>query len=472
MEQAASRMQLPPQVRAAMAQIGHLAPAQQQVLFSQIMAHHQRLQQQMSALSQRPPPPPMGAPPHPGLPPMGGMPRPAGADRPKQVPAKVGSRMMGNELQIIMRHQAMQLQIHDPILDDFYHHFWVVKGGRSKAKPLSTRPAVISTERKKTDDEAVGASLGVGAVHHRTPDIAVRTPRKLLAVPTMSQAAGDMPLAAEQANDATATGSGGSLMAPLSAPRWVTRAAIHEARETLIELRVHASSPAVMTPEGQQRRTAFLQRLHALVHHLPNGSAPGAPIGPMNVELFNCEKGRKLLADLLPLWPTPVVCATLHSFLEQLPACLAAANAPDALALADVPALASSLASLPKSLAAEQSASLLEVTATHGPSALEEALKRSDVTALLLGLLCSPGLAESCPAILTAFYAALMPVAATSEAPWALLNALLPVATAAHASLLIGATGTLDAAALSPPCTAAHAAFGTRLQQHVASLAG
>ena len=77
------------------------------------------------------------------------------------------------------------------------------------------------------------------------------------------------------------------------------------------------------------------------------------------MELFNCEKGRKLLADLLPLWPTPVVCATLHSFLEQLPACLAAANAPDALTLADVPALASSLASLPKSLAAEQSASLV-----------------------------------------------------------------------------------------------------------------
>ena len=70
--------------------------------------------------------------------------------------------MSGAELQIVMRHQALQLQINDPILDDFYHHFWVVKGGQSKAKPLATKPAVISTERKRMDQEAVSASLGLG----------------------------------------------------------------------------------------------------------------------------------------------------------------------------------------------------------------------------------------------------------------------------------------------------------------------
>ena len=34
------------------------------------------------------------------------------------VPAKVGKRMTGAELQLVMRHQAMQLQITDPINDE------------------------------------------------------------------------------------------------------------------------------------------------------------------------------------------------------------------------------------------------------------------------------------------------------------------------------------------------------------------
>ena len=95
-------------------------------------------------------------------------------------------KIEATELQMVMRHQAMQLQINDPIADDFYHHFWVVKGGQSRAKALQTKPAVISTERKKLDDEKVGASLGVGGVVHRTPDVAVRTPKKLLEVPSTS----------------------------------------------------------------------------------------------------------------------------------------------------------------------------------------------------------------------------------------------------------------------------------------------
>jgi len=379
--------------------------------------------------------------------------------------------MSGSELQLVIRHQALQLQIHDPILDDFYHHFWVIKGGTSKAKPLLSKPAMISTERKKMDDEAVGASLGVGAVHHRTPDVAIRTPRKLLEVGSAIPSAGAK-LAAEQIADSHAAeggdgsgdGSGGGI--PLSSRRWVTRASIHQARETLIELRVHASSSAVVTPDGQLMRNTLLQRLHALVHHLPNGSAPGAAIGPLNIHLFNCEKGRKLIADLLPLWPPVVVCATLHSFLDQLPLCLASQTLP----LADVPALASSLASLPKSLTPNQSASLLEASTSHGLVALRSALERSDVTALLLGLLCCPSIAETCPLALTSFYDALFPAASLSEAPWALLNALLPVATAAHSNLLLDATTALDMETLTPPCKAAHAAFDTRLRSHMTSL--
>lgn len=447
--------------------------------------------------------------------------------------------------------------------------------------------------------QGVSSSLGLGAVYHRTPDIAVRTPRKLLAVPTP-----DAPTGGASA-EATANGGAPASDAPdppLGAARWVTRRAIQTARETLIELRVHASSPAVMSPQGQAVRTNLLQKLHALVHHLPADSAPGTPIGPMNVGLFNCEKvthprphthggmhggtratfshlrsppvdnlpppalasvdnlllpamprylpsdnptcqallpspltvlpatwlpparvqGRKLLAELLPLWPPVVVCATLHSFLTQLPECLGTQELP----LANVPALASCLASLPRSLAPEQSASLLDVTTTHGAAALRGALERSDVTALLLGVLCCDGIAEACPASISAFYAALLPIAAQVEAPWALLNALLPVATKAHSALLqqarlpplprrltlghdlscpahpptapsptarrltrpsptssrvirnsrpprpnpVQAVSILTPEAVTPVCAEAFSAFSARLQQHVAAL--
>ena len=67
---------------------------------------------------------------------------------------------------------------------------------------------------------------------------------------------------------------------------------------------------------------------------------------------------------------------------------------------------------------------------------LKQALERSDVRALLVGLLCCPGMAETCPAPLQAFYAALLPVAASSETPWALLNAMLPIANAVHTAML------------------------------------
>ena len=467
----AQQMQLPPPVRAALAQMAHLPPPQQQALLSQIMAHHARMQQQMAALQgQRPGPPPPGAqggPPGPprGPPPPGGMPPPPppGPEPPRPppgpvhgqtptVPQRVGKRMMGSELALIMRHQALQLQINDPVTDDFYHHFWVVKGGASKARPLVSKPAQISTEKKKIDDAGVGASLGTGAAHYRAPDIAVRTPKKLLAVPTGgAEAPSSEPPSAGAAAEESSE--------PMASSRWKFREQIDTARSTLIELRVHASSPNVMTPQGQQRRTQLLQRLHEIVH---NGSSSGK----MNYELFNMEKGRKLLVDLLPLWPPTVQSATLHSFLTQLPECLSSAKMP----LADVPKLAACLASLPKMLPPEHSGRLLDASTAHGTEVLGKALDRDDTTALLLGLLCTPGLAEAQPTQLQAFYKALLPLAATLETPWALLNAMLPVATAAHGALLLQATATLQPESMAEKCKEAHTAFGQRLQQHMASL--
>lgn len=362
--------------------------------------------------------------------------------------------MMGSELLLVMRHQALQLQINDPVTDDFYHHFWVVKGGNSKAKQLVSKPAVISTERKKLDDEKVGASLGLGAVFHRTPDVAVRTPKKLLEVPG---AAGTPP--ANEAGAQSAVAGSPAASGPMASSQWSYRETVERARSILIELRVHASSPLVMTPQGQQRRTQLLQKLHECVHG-------GSSSGSFNYELFNLEKGRKLLADLLPLWPPTVQSATLHSLLSQLPTCLQSAPRP----IAVVPALASCLASLPKTLPAEHSAKLLGAATAHGSATLRLAIERTDLAALLLGLLCTPGMAETQPAALQSFYVALSPIALSSEAPWALLNALLPVATAAHSSLLMHATGQMSADAMAPRCKNAHDVFGQRLQQHIAGL--
>ena len=246
---------------------------------------------------------------------------------------------------------------------------------------------------------------------------------------------------------------------PMASSQWSYRETVERARSILIELRVHASSPLVMTPQGQQRRTQLLQKLHECVHG-------GSSSGSFNYELFNLEKGRKLLADLLPLWPPTVQSATLHSLLSQLPTCLQSAPRP----IAVVPALASCLASLPKTLPAEHSAKLLGAATAHGSATLRLAIERTDLAALLLGLLCTPGMAETQPAALQSFYVALSPIALSSEAPWALLNALLPVATAAHSSLLMHATGQMSADAMAPRCKNAHDVFGQRLQQHIAGL--
>ena len=132
--------------------------------------------------------------------------------------------------------------------------------------------------------------------------------------------------------------------------------------------------------------------------------------------------------------------------------------------------LSTCLASLPKNLVAEQSASLLQATIAHGHETLGAVLQRSDVTALLLGVLCSDGLAEQCAPALSAFYAALLPLAAAAETPWALLNAILPVVKASHGALLQAALGQLSTDSIAPACQPAHAAFSTRLTEHLAAL--
>ena len=325
----------------------------------------------------------------------------------------------------------------------------------------------------KMDDAAVSASLGLGAVMHKRPDVAVRTPRTLIAVPGPAEPTPPAPGAVPGAPPGPTSlpsmaGEGGPAM---SSARWALRKSVQEARETLIELRVHASSPSVMTPYGQAVRTQLLQKLHALVHHLDANAPPGSPIGPFNVGLLNAEKGRKLLAELLPLWPPPVVGSTLLSFLQQLPLCLAGQANLDDQKLADVPQLAASLASLPKLLAPEQSAALLEATIAHGEATIAAALQRSDVTALLLGVLCCNGVADKCAPALSAFYAALLPVAREIETPWALLNAILPVANANHCAVLQSSLAQMGGAAFTAPCQAARSAFDTRLQEHIAALA-
>jgi hypothetical protein len=288
----------------------------------------------------------------------------------------------------------------------------------------------------------------------------VRTPKVLLQVPIAepSMAAGP------PSSGVGDPGPGGhpNAVAPLSSRVWAARNVVHAAREALIELRVHASSAAVMTPQGQAVRQNLLQRLHALVHTMPRGHTPGAPIGPMNIDLFNSEKGRKLLADLLPLWPAAVTCTTLTSFLEQLPSCLATQPADG---LVDVPSLSAALASLSKNLAPEMCARLLGASVAHGHATLAAAIKRTDVTALLLGALCCPNIAESCTDVLASFYAVLLPVAATNSSPWALLNAILPAATQPHVTLLRAAHSAL-ADSVAPACKGLSDAFGVRLDEH------
>merc|ERR1719424_340868 len=78
--------------------------------------------------------------------------------RPQQarLPDRVGTRMSGFELSLIIKHQSMQLQMDDPVRDDFYHHFWQMKGGRSQAAYANLLAAAKKgvANRKKFDGVA------------------------------------------------------------------------------------------------------------------------------------------------------------------------------------------------------------------------------------------------------------------------------------------------------------------------------
>ena len=170
--------------------------------------------------------------------------------------------MNGAELQLIIRHQAMQLQINDPVSDDFYHHFWVVKGGRSQAKPMVEPTKSVSTERKPVSNAEVGASLGLGAVFSRAPNVSVRTPKPLI---VLGGADGDE-ATAEPTGDATADEIAPTeARVPLSSSTWHLRKQIDRARDTLIELRVrrglrllppHARPPLPRPPQPRSTGTS------------------------------------------------------------------------------------------------------------------------------------------------------------------------------------------------------------------------
>ena len=172
------------------------------------------------------------------------------------------------------------------------------------------------------------------------------------------------------------------------------------------------------------------------------------------------------MADLLPLWPAPMLGHALLSLMQQLPLCLATQPAKPP----DVRKLAACLASVPKVLPHDACASLLAAVTSHGAATFKQALARSDVTALLLGVLCAPGLVEAATAQLTLFYGALLPIGAAVETPWALLNAVLPATTKPHAMVLEAALGALDVDGMGKGCKAAAQAFGKRLATHVDSL--
>ena len=182
-----------------------------------------------------------------------------------------------------------------------------------------------------------------------------------------------------------------------------------------------------MTPAGQQLRHSLLQRLFDLVHTDVAGQRRISP------ELFKSDKGKKLLADLLPLWTAPHVQAALLAFASQLPEYVQQPNpAPH------VPSFSSALASAPKQLPAEDCAALLEVVTAHGSAVLRAGLQFQELCALLLGLLCHTASAKNSRnlAALAAFYGLLVPLATTCERVWAVLNAVLPTADSTHTAML------------------------------------
>jgi len=293
----------------------------------------------------------------------------------------------------------------------------------------------------------------------RAPSVSVRTPKPLILLPgagaePAAADAASAPAGEERESDSSAIGASDEPRVPLASDVWRLRVRIEQARDALIELRVHASSPSINTPQGQARRGEMLEALFGMIHV----DDPEQPVRHVDVAMFNCEKGQKLLSELLPLWPPTVVHAMLMSFISQLPT--RGREQTSAVARA----LATKLANAPKGMQPNECEALLRAITAHGSAVVKQSLQRADVNALLLGILCrgDQGLEP-----LAEFYGVLLPLAATCEPPWALLNAALPTVEVSHAALLQEAMRLLQPEAMTDKCSEAREAFSQRLQQRL-----
>lgn len=420
-----------------MARVAHLPPAQQQALLAQVVAQQQQVARQMAVMQQQ-----QAARQQQQA--HARQQRPA-MDELQAPGSRVGRRMTGLELQLILRHQAYQLQMNDPVDDDFYHHFWIMKGGHSKAKHALSAPSTTTTSRRLTQhatNEQVGASLGAGNVSTRPIAAKIAAPKPLIEMGGPP----DPPDGAFPSDETGAPPDGAGPPALLSASRWHTRSQVAAAREALIGLRVHASSAAVRTPAGQEQRRVLLERLFSRLRS--PGGAEGAPPpegGAVSPELLCCEKGQKLVADVMPLLPPPLLAAVLQAVVAHLGA-IARSKSPR------VTSFCSGLAAAPKLLPVEQAAALLAALPQHGEASLALALGRPELSALLLGLLCHPHVAVEARPAVEAAYQALLPLLHQHEQAWALLDAIVPGADGAHADVLRALLGRVDSAAVSAAC--------------------
>jgi hypothetical protein len=192
-----------------------------------------------------------------------------------------------------------------------------MKGGRSQPKRGLAAPQVkTSTTRVPASSEHIMSSLGAGTAANRTPMAKIGAPKPLIGMPAVET---------ELASPAGASVPG----ALLSAARWLLRRQIAAARDALIELRVHASSPAVHTPAGQELRLDLLDKLWLSIHNHPREGEDHPPDAELEAEfgsggggvaagLFGCAKGHKLLAEVMPLFPEHMVAAILRAAVREV----------------------------------------------------------------------------------------------------------------------------------------------------------
>jgi len=327
-----------------------------------------------------------------------------------------------------------------------------MKGGRSKATRLALNVPQVktSTIRAAASSDHISASLGAGPAAVRTPMARVGAPKPLIEMPTSQAEPGTPPT-----GGLTAPGGITVPGAPLAAPRWVLRRQIASARDGLIELRVHASSPAVHTPAGQHHRRKLVDRLFLLLHDadVVASADPNAPLTPALIAgdgvsdgLFTSTKGQKLASELVPLFPVPMVATVLRSAVRNI-------GAIAQLRTSHVPAFSASLASAPRSLPVEQASALLLQVAEQPQAVLREGLQRPEVQALVLGLLCHPNMSTTAAAAAQRFYEVVAMIAVDSDKVWDLLDAIVPSADPGHLAILRSLGARLKGMPLNDACS-------------------